>query len=120
MIPEVISEGLKKESRLLVAPISSDSWALDCERRILFNQSSRITLTATEALILKNFVVSEQRVQSKAEILSGMQKDPGNYTGLVMCMSRLQAKFRKASGGAGLIRAVRNRGYCLIKKVDLA
>jgi DNA-binding winged helix-turn-helix (wHTH) protein len=34
-----------------------------------------------------------------------------------MCLSRLQDKFKMASKGERLFRAVRNRGYCLIQEV---
>jgi two-component system, OmpR family, response regulator len=97
----------------------SDAWALDYERRVLLGRREQIALTASEALILKDFVASEQRVLNKADILACLNKDSGNYTGLVMCISRLQGKFKKVSGGAGLFRSVRNRGYCLVQKIEL-
>ncbi|WP_439862014.1 hypothetical protein [Pseudomonas sp. MBLB4136] len=97
----------------------AEAWVLDYERRMLLGGCGQIALTASEALILKDFVASGQRVLNKTDILACLNKDSGNYTGLVMCISRLQSKFKKISGGAGLFRSVRNRGYCLVQKVEL-
>ncbi|MEX6504447.1 hypothetical protein [Pseudomonas zhanjiangensis] len=95
------------------------AWMLDCERRVLLGECKKIALTASEALILKDFVASEQRVLNKVDILACLNRDSGNYTGLVMCISRLQGKFKKVSGGVGLFRSVRNRGYCLVQRIEL-
>lgn len=94
------------------------TWAFNKRKRLLFNNLTIIKLTRTENLILDVLISSAERVISNEEILIQLNKNPDKYKGLLMCLSRLQAKFKKFSEGAPLLRSVRNRGYCLIQRVD--
>ena len=61
-------------------------------------------------------MLNEARVCSKQELIFGINKDANSYSGLEMCLSRLQSKFKNAFGER-LFRSVRNRGYCLVQEV---
>lgn len=87
--------------------------------RELQGASRRIRLTVTEARLIKTLTLSESRICSKHELIMGIKKDAQVYSGLEMCLSRLQNKF-KAAFGERLFRSVRNRGYCLVQDVTLA
>ncbi|WP_405121677.1 winged helix-turn-helix domain-containing protein [Pseudomonas petroselini] len=78
-----------------------------------------ISLTRTERdviVIISN--CSGQPVKNET-IIERIHKDPDNYKGLCMCMSRLQAKFKKSSYGDKLFRSVRNRGYYLTQYIHV-
>jgi len=76
-----------------------------------------IPLTPTERDVI--FTVSSQprRPVKNEMIIEYIQRDPNQYKGLCMCISRLQAKFEKFSHGEKLFRSVRNRGYYLIQHI---
>ncbi|WP_458238453.1 winged helix-turn-helix domain-containing protein, partial [Pseudomonas sp. P5_A2_2] len=76
-----------------------------------------IVLTGLEAALLKKMLHHEDRVVSKDDLIRSIGREPEQYRGLEMCLSRLQEKFKKASNGERLFRAVRNRGYCVIQKI---
>jgi len=63
--------------------------------------------------------MSTERVCGKQELIAGINKDAQAYSGLEMCLSRLQNKFRKTFEER-LFRSVRNRGYCLVQDVKIA
>ncbi|MQT32209.1 hypothetical protein GHO44_16775 [Pseudomonas helleri] len=69
-----------------------------------------------ESLLIKTLTLSTARICSKQELILGIDKDPQTYSGLEMCLSRLQNKFREAYNER-LFRSVRNRGYCLVQDV---
>jgi|SRR3990167_3568683 len=96
------------------------SWEFNVSEGYLLRNDERISLTATECLILNQFVSSEQRVQSREQLLKALNKDHITYTGLEMCLSRLQIKFKLFTRGERLIRSVRNKGYCLVQKIRVA
>jgi DNA-binding response OmpR family regulator len=94
------------------------SWAFNKPKRLLSNNQTTIKLTRIECIVLDLLTNSEERVISNEEILIKLNKDPCDYKGLPMCLSRLQAKFRKLTKGDNLVRSVRNRGYCLIQTIN--
>lgn len=97
-------------------------WKLDVNNRILFdgaNQIHQIHLTNIESVIVKNMLLKEGRVISRAELISSIGREPDLYHGLEMNLSRLQVKFKKSAGGGYLFRAVRNRGYCLTQTIHI-
>nr|WP_269137472.1 helix-turn-helix domain-containing protein [Pseudomonas sp. PGPR40] len=77
-------------------------------------------MTGTESLMLTQLILSDRRVVSKNDLIQRIDKDPENYSGLEMCLSRLQKKFKTAAKGERLIRSVRNRGYCLAQRIRVA
>ncbi|WP_223549487.1 helix-turn-helix domain-containing protein [Pseudomonas sp. A-B-19] len=94
------------------------TWAFNKPQRLLSNNLTIINLTRIECVVLDLLTSSEERVISNEEILMKLNKDPYNYKGLPMCLSRLQAKFKKFTKGDSLLRSVRNRGYCLIQTIN--
>ena len=94
-------------------------WKLDISKRILFDGANQIHLTNIESIIVKNMLLKEERVISRAELISSIGREPGLYRGLEMSLSRLQIKFKKSAGGRYLFRAVRNRGYCLTQTIHI-
>lgn len=94
------------------------TWAFNKHKRLLFNHLTTINLTRMESVVLDLLTSSKERVISNEEILIKLNKNPDSYKGLLMCLSRLQAKFKKFSNGDPLLRSVRSRGYCLIQRVD--
>lgn len=95
---------------------TSEAWSFSLNKRELFNAKIHIPLTTIESLLLKQLVLSDRRVCSKEELILGIDRDPSHYSGLEMCLSRLQDKFNNAHGER-LFRSVRNRGYCLVQEV---
>jgi DNA-binding winged helix-turn-helix (wHTH) protein len=94
------------------------TWVLNKPQRLLSNNLTIINLTRMECVVLDLLTSSEERVISNEEILMKLNKDPYNYKGLPMCLSRLQAKFKKITKGDNLLRSVRSRGYCLIQIIN--
>lgn len=94
-------------------------WKLDINNRILFDGANQIHLTNIENIIVKNMLLKEARVISRAELISSIGREPDLYRGLEMSLSRLQIKFKKSAGGSYLFRAVRNRGYCLTQTIQI-
>jgi DNA-binding response OmpR family regulator len=92
-------------------------WVFGGTDSCLVKDGVRIELTETEQQIIDRFVSSHKRVLSKEEIVRSINKDPETYTGLEMCLSRLQLKFKKNTTGKRLIQSVRNRGYCLAQQI---
>ncbi|HBP47474.1 hypothetical protein CJU75_15540 [Pseudomonas fragi] len=85
----------------------------------LCNNNTCIQLTAIESLLIKTLAKRDERICSKQELIIGINKDTYSYSGLEMCLSRLQSKF-KGVFGERLFRSVRNRGYCLVQDVQMA
>jgi len=69
-------------------------------------------------MLIQTLTRSNERVCSKQELILGINKDAYSYSGLEMCLSRLQSKFRRAFNER-LFRSVRNRGYCLVQDVQI-
>lgn len=95
----------------------SEVWQLDNDQSVLIKENVEITLTGLEATLLKKMLDHEDRVVSRDDLILSIGREPEQYRGLEMCLSRLQDKFKSASKGERLFRAVRNRGYCLIQEV---
>lgn len=93
-----------------------DSWLFSFSTRELRNTTNSIQLTAIESLLVRTLTLSSERICSKQELILGIDKDADTYSGLEMCLSRLQSKF-KATFSERLFRSVRNRGYCLVQEV---
>lgn len=93
-----------------------DSWLFSFSTRELRNITNSIQLTAIESLLIRTLTLCSERICSKQELILGIDKDADTYSGLEMCLSRLQSKF-KAAFGERLFRSVRNRGYCLVQEV---
>lgn len=96
---------------------SPDTWLFCFEAQYLCNNTACIQLTAIESLLIKTLSQRDERICSKQELIIGINKDTYSYSGLEMCLSRLQNKF-KAVFGERLFRSVRNRGYCLVQDVQ--
>lgn len=97
---------------------SSQTWFFNLAARELCNTSARIQLTAIESQLINTLALSTERICSKQELIAGINKDPVAYSGLEMCLSRLQSKFR-AAFDERLFRSVRNRGYCLVQDLKI-
>jgi len=95
----------------------SEAWQLDDDQSVLVREDVEISLTGLEAALVKKMLHHEDRVVSRDELILSIGREPEQYRGLEMCLSRLQDKFKSASKGERLFRAVRNRGYCLIQEV---
>ncbi len=96
----------------------SQTWFFNFAARELCNTTACIQLTAIEVLLINTLTLSTVRICSKQELITGINKDPVAYSGLEMCLSRLQDKFRQAFNER-LFRSVRNRGYCLVQDVKI-
>lgn len=94
-------------------------WVLKPATRLLTNNETAIKLTRIECLVLDALASGTERVASIEDILKKLNKCPDKYKGLFMCLSRLQAKFKRLTRGENLFRAVRNCGYCLTQKVNI-
>ena len=97
---------------------SPDAWLFCSTAHRLCNNTTCIQLTAIESLLIKTLAKRDERICSKQELIIGINKDMHNYSGLEMCLSRLQNKFKSAFGER-LFRSVRNRGYCLVQDVQI-
>jgi len=97
---------------------SPEAWLFCSASHYLCNNSTCIQLTAIESLLAQTLSRSDERICSKQELILGIKKDTYSYSGLEMCMSRLQSKF-KGAFGERLFRSVRNRGYCLVQDVQI-
>lgn len=95
----------------------SDTWHLDDEQGVLLKDTIAISLTGLETALVRKMLSHEERVVSRDDLIISIGREPEQYRGLEMCLSRLQDKFKSASNGERLFRAVRNRGYCLIQEV---
>ncbi|HEF4758149.1 TPA: winged helix-turn-helix domain-containing protein [Pseudomonas putida] len=95
----------------------SEAWQLDNDQDVLVKDGVEISLTGLEATLVRKMLGHEERVVSRDELILSIGREPDQYRGLEMCLSRLQDKFKNASNGERLFRAVRNRGYCLIQEV---
>lgn len=96
---------------------TSETWWFNGDERTLTKDDVTVLLTGTEVLLLTQLVLNDRRVLSKTDLILRVNKDPEHYSGLEMCLSRLQTKFKIASNGARLLRSVRNRGYCLAQRI---
>jgi len=108
-LPEIKSE------RTQLPP--QDFWLLTQRDRTLVKGGLRISLTTIESALIKKMLHHEERVVSKEELIRNIGREPEQYRGLEMCLSRLQEKFKRVNDGERLFRAVRNRGYCLTQKI---
>jgi DNA-binding response OmpR family regulator len=97
--------------------VYSEAWQLDDDQSVLVKENVEIALTGLEAALVKKMLHHEDRVVSRDDLILSIGREPEQYRGLEMCLSRLQDKFKSASKGERLFRAVRNRGYCLIQEV---
>lgn len=113
------SDGARDRASRLVEPrtVLTETWRLRHDSGALIKDDIEITLTGLEATLLKTMLHHNDRVVSKDDLIRSIGREPEQYRGLEMCLSRLQEKFKSASNGERLFRAVRNRGYCLIQKV---
>jgi DNA-binding winged helix-turn-helix (wHTH) protein len=96
---------------------ASETWHLDNDQGALIKEDIEISLTGLETALVHKMLNHEDRVVSRDELILSIGREPEQYRGLEMCLSRLQDKFKHASNGERLFRAVRNRGYCLIQEV---
>jgi hypothetical protein len=95
----------------------TETWRLSDVSGALVKDDVEIALTGLEATLLKKMLHHDDRVVSKDDLIRSIGREPEQYRGLEMCLSRLQEKFKTASNGERLFRAVRNRGYCVIQKI---
>lgn len=109
------SSPLTAPSRLSSSP---DVWSFCFAEQVLCNSTACIQLTNIESMLIQTLTRSNERVCSKQELILGINKDAYSYSGLEMCLSRLQSKFRRAFSER-LFRSVRNRGYCLVQDVQI-
>lgn len=118
--PVADDEFITAVSRVKESQGNPDIWWFNADDRTLVKEDITIPLTGTESLMLTQLVLSDRRVVSKNDLIQRIDKDPENYSGLEMCLSRLQKKFKTAAKGERLIRSVRNRGYCLAQRIRIA
>ena len=97
---------------------SPEVWLFCSASHYLCNNSTCIQLTAIESLLVQTLARSDERICGKQELIIGIKKDAYSYSGLEMCLSRFQSKF-KGAFGERLFRSVRNRGYCLVQDVQI-
>jgi two-component system OmpR family response regulator len=95
----------------------NETWHLHPDQGALVKEGVEISLTGLETALVRKMLSHEERVVSRDELILSIGREPEQYRGLEMCLSRLQDKFKSASNGERLFRAVRNRGYCLIQEV---
>lgn len=95
----------------------TEAWQLSNGSGALVKDDVEIVLTGLEAALVEKMLHHDDRVVSKDDLIRSIGREPEHYRGLEMCLSRLQEKFKSASNGERLFRAVRNRGYCLIQKI---
>ncbi|MBD9562560.1 winged helix-turn-helix domain-containing protein [Pseudomonas sp. PDM09] len=118
--PVADEEFISAVSRVKESQGNPDIWWFNADDRKLFKEDITIPLTGTESLMLTQLVLSDRRVLSKNDLILRIDKDPDQYSGLEMCLSRLQKKFKTAANGERLVRSVRNRGYCLAQRIRVA
>jgi DNA-binding response OmpR family regulator len=118
--PVADDEFISAVSRVKESQSNPDIWWFNADDRTLVKEDTSIPLTGTESLMLTQLILSDRRVLSKHDLILRIDKDPENYSGLEMCLSRLQKKFKTAANGERLIRSVRNRGYCLAQRIRIA
>lgn len=97
---------------------SPEVWSFCFAEQVLCNSVACIQLTNIESMLIQTLTRSNERVCSKQELILGINKDTYSYSGLEMCLSRLQSKFR-GTFSERLFRSVRNRGYCLVQDVQI-
>lgn len=95
----------------------SETWHLDNDQGALVKEGVEISLTGLETALVRKMLHHEERVVSRDDLILSIGREPEQYRGLEMCLSRLQDKFKNANNGERLFRAVRNRGYCLIQEI---
>ncbi|MFJ2479305.1 transcriptional regulator [Pseudomonas sp. NPDC087598] len=95
----------------------TETWHLDNAQGALVKEDVQISLTGLETALVRKMLNHEERVVSRDDLILSIGREPEQYRGLEMCLSRLQDKFKSASKGERLFRAVRNRGYCLIQDI---
>jgi DNA-binding winged helix-turn-helix (wHTH) protein len=95
----------------------TEAWQLSNGSGALVKDDVEVVLTGLEATLVEKMLHHDDRVVSKDDLIRSIGREPEQYRGLEMCLSRLQEKFKSASNGERLFRAVRNRGYCLIQKI---
>jgi DNA-binding winged helix-turn-helix (wHTH) protein len=95
----------------------NEAWRLSNGSGALVKDDVEVVLTGLEATLVEKMLHHDDRVVSKDDLIRSIGREPEHYRGLEMCLSRLQEKFKSASNGERLFRAVRNRGYCLIQKI---
>jgi two-component system OmpR family response regulator len=112
-----ITDEAKDDTEDRIAYPTAEAWRLSNGNGALIKDDIEIVLTGLEATLLKKMLHHDDRVVSKDDLIRSIGREPEHYRGLEMCLSRLQEKFKNASNGERLFRAVRNRGYCLIQKI---
>lgn len=100
--------------------VDGAGWTLSISANTLASQGEVVSLTQLETLILEELVRSWDGVVSKERIIVRLGRDAEHYSGLEMCMSRLQRKFKRHFGQQRLFVAVRNRGYRLTQRIWVA
>ncbi|WP_322616936.1 winged helix-turn-helix domain-containing protein [Pseudomonas sp. BIC9C] len=96
---------------------SKENWKLDISHKVLMKDDVKVILTGIESVLVSTLVQADDRVVSKEELIRSIGREPNQYCGLGMSLSRLQDKFKKVTSGERLFCAVRNRGYCLIQNI---
>ena len=115
--PPVTTEAGNPSPAFESAPAYTETWHLDNDQGALIKEDIEISLTGLETALVRKMLHHEERVVSRDELILSIGREPEQYRGLEMCLSRLQDKFKSASNGERLFRAVRNRGYCLIQEI---
>ncbi|MDN4547696.1 MULTISPECIES: winged helix-turn-helix domain-containing protein [unclassified Pseudomonas] len=116
-VPAITGEISDAPRKIANDAVCSEAWQLDNDQSALVKEGIEINLTGLEATLIKKMLHHEERVVSRDDLILSIGREPEQYRGLEMCLSRLQDKFKSASNGERLFRAVRNRGYCLIQEV---
>ncbi|KQN54695.1 response regulator receiver protein [Pseudomonas sp. Leaf48] len=118
-ITDKAKESIRDDVSYSAAPPAplTETWRLSKSSGALIKHDIKVELTGLESTLLQTMLHHDDRVVSKDDLIRSIGREPEHYRGLEMCLSRLQEKFKSASNGERLFRAVRNRGYCLIQKI---
>lgn len=94
-------------------------WTLKIEERLLENYKFSMVLTKIEVRILVIFLQQPKQAISHYSIAERLGRNPDIYKGVCMCISRLNKRFKKLTGGGRLFVSVRNHGFYLKKTILL-
>jgi hypothetical protein len=72
----------------------NETWHLDDDQGALIKEGVEISLTGLETALVRKMLHHEERVVSRDDLILSIGREPEQYRGLEMCLSRLQDKFK--------------------------
>jgi hypothetical protein len=72
----------------------NETWHLDNDQGALIKEGVEISLTGLETALVRKMLHHEERVVSRDDLILSIGREPEQYRGLEMCLSRLQDKFK--------------------------